>query len=294
MSQTRRQTAAQKLQKQDKDVERPELSESEHEDVEDGDSENETHDGNTSSPSTSDVMKAIQGMEKRITEKIDGVLQQVKDITERVEEAEERISGAEDEVTQLKTRVNTLESQVKLLLEKMDEMENRSRRNNVRIVGLPEKEEGRDACKFLESWIPSILEMKDTALALERAHRIGPRPQTQTEEGADANADATPPRPRTLIMRFLNFRQKEEVLRAAKEKGSVKYKDEAIRFFPDVTAETHRKQRAYDGVRQKLRQRGIDKHRVVFPARLLLTYDGKTELYDTPTEVEQFMEGLGN
>lgn len=288
MSQTRRKTAAQKQQKQEKDTE---FSESEHEEIEDGENETETLDASSaSSPSTSDVMNAIKGMEKRITDKIDGVLEKVKEITERVEEAEERISGAEDEVTQLKTRVNTLESQVKLQLEKLDEMENRSRRNNVRLVGLPENEEGRDAGKFLESWIPSILEMKDTALALERAHRVGPRPQA--ENGAGANA--APRRPRTLIMKFLNYRQKEEVLRAAKDKGTVKYKDQAIRFFPDVTAETHRKQRAYDGVRQKLRQRGIDKHRVIFPARLLLTYDGKTKLYDTPAEVERFMEGLGD
>lgn len=177
---------------------------------------------------------------------------------------------------------------MKLLIERADEMENRSRRNNARIVGLIEDEEGRDACTFLESWIPSILGMNDTALALERAHRIGPQPQKVTD------THVTSPPPRTLIMKFLIHRQKEEVMRAAKAKGSLKHKDHTVQFFPDVSAETHKKQRAYDGARQKLHERGIYKHRIISPSQLLLTYKEKSRLFDTPAEVEHFKEGLGN
>lgn len=290
MSQTRRKKTAQKQQKHEKDTER--LSESEHEEMGDEECESEPSDNSATNPSTSDVMNAIKGMEKRIADKIDGVLERVKEITERVEEAEERISGTEDEVSKLKTRINTLESRVPLLLEKIDGVNNYSRRNNLRLVGFPEKEEGRDALKFLESWIPSILEMKDTTLTLERAHRIGPQPRAESDTNATPPT-ATPPRPRTLIMKFLSYRQKEEVLRAARDKGTLKYKEHTIRFYPDVTAETHKKQRAYDGVRQRLRQKGIKTHRVVFPARLLLTHEGKTELYNTPAEVERYMESVG-
>lgn len=284
MSQRRRQAAAHKKQKPN---EKPELSDHEESEMEEyGDCE--SVESTDTSPSNADVMNAIKGMEKRVTNKIDGVFEMIKEVTERVKVAEERISGTEDDVVQLRTRTNTLESQVKLLTERADEMENRSRRNNVRIVGLIEDEEGRDACKFLESWIPSILGMNDVTLALERAHRIGPQPQKVTD------VNITPPPPRTLIMKFLNYRQKEDVMRAAKVKGSLKYKDHTIRFFPDVSAETHKKQRAYDGVRQKLRQRGINKHRIVFPSRLLLTFKDKSRLFDTPAEVEHFIEGLSN
>ena len=81
-------------------------------------------------------------------------------------------------MVQLRTLTKTLQIQVKALTERADDMENRSRRNNLRLVGLSENEEGRDACTFLEKWIPSVLGMKtSTPLALERAHRIGPQPQ---------------------------------------------------------------------------------------------------------------------
>lgn len=289
MSQRRKQTPAQKKQKQEKNNGKQELSDHEELEMEE-DGECESIEVVETSPSISnaDVMEAIKGMEKRVTNKLDGVSEMIKEVTERMKVAEERISGTEDEVVQLRTRTSSLESQVKLLSERADELENRSRRNNVRIVGLIEEEEGRDACTFLENWIPSILGMSDTMLALERAHRIGPQPQKVTD------ANVTSPPPRTLIMKFLNYRQKEEVMRAAKAKGTLNYKDHIVRFFPDVSAETHKKQRAYDGVRQKLRERGINKHRIVFPARLLLTYKEKSRLYDTPAEVEHFIEGLGN
>lgn len=70
-------------------------------------------------------------------------------VKERVKEAEERISGAEDEIVQLQAHTSSLASQVKKLTDKVDDMENRNRRNNLRLVGLQEKE-GNDVCAFLE------------------------------------------------------------------------------------------------------------------------------------------------
>lgn len=35
----------------------------------------------------------------------------------------------------------------------MEEMENRSRRDNVRLVGLPQKSEGSNPIEFLKKWL---------------------------------------------------------------------------------------------------------------------------------------------
>ncbi|KAL1268900.1 hypothetical protein QQF64_034263 [Cirrhinus molitorella] len=213
----------------------------------------------------------------------------IKEVKERVKEAEERISGTEDEIVQLRARANSLESQVKKLTDKVDDMENRNRRNNVRLVGLPEKEEGNDACTFLEAWIPKILEMDlSTSLVIERAHRLGPQ---RNKDARMTRREASTP-PRTLIMKFLNFKQKEQVLRVARSKGAIPYKEHTLRFYPDVSAEVHKNQRAYDGVRQKLRERGIGKHRIIYPARLLLTHQEKSRVFDTSAAVESFIEEL--
>ncbi|ROL52539.1 LINE-1 retrotransposable element ORF1 protein [Anabarilius grahami] len=78
----------------------------------------------------------------------------------------------------------------------------------------------------------------------------------------------------------------EIVLRAARSKGMISYKEHTLRFLPDVSAEVHRKQRAYDGVRQRLRERGIGKHRIIYSARLLVTHQEKSRVFDTPVAVE--------
>lgn len=240
-------------------------------------------------PSNADVLQAIKEMDKRVTSKIDGVMSAIKEVKERVKEAEERISGAEDEIVQLRAHTNSLESQVKKLTDKVDDMENRNRRNNLRLVGLPEKEEGNDACGFLEAWIPKTLELdSSTPLVIERAHRVGPQRNIGDQ---NTRRDASAPS-RTLIMRFLNYKQKEQVLRVARSKGMILYKEHTLRFHPDVSAEVHRKQRAYDGVRQKLRERGISKHRIIYPARLLVTHQEKSRVFDTPVAVESFIEEL--
>ena len=59
-----------------------------------------------------------------------------------------------------------------------DDIENRLRRNNVRIVGLPEKTEGRDPTTFIESWLVEIFgkEAFSPFFTVERAHRTPGRP----------------------------------------------------------------------------------------------------------------------
>lgn len=62
--------------------------------------------------------------------------------------------------------------------EKTDDIENRLKRNNVRIVGLPEKVEGRDPTALVEGWLQEIFgkEAFSPLYAVERAHRVPPRP----------------------------------------------------------------------------------------------------------------------
>ena len=45
-------------------------------------------------------------------------------------------------------------------------------------------------------------------------------------------------------------------------------------------------------VQQKLGENWLDKHRIIFPAKLLVTHDDRTHTFDTPTAVNQFIAGL--
>lgn len=84
-----------------------------------------------------------------------------------------RISGAEDEINELLPRTSTLKEKFKALQGKMDDLGHHSQRNNLKVMGLPELEEGQATCAFQENWPPEVLGMRDCAkLSIKRAHRI--------------------------------------------------------------------------------------------------------------------------
>lgn len=137
-----------------------------------------------------------------------------------------------------------LKQTVLSLCDKITNYEDRSRHSNLRLVGLPEKTEGRDMCGFLEKWLPGALGNCFTSLpVIERAHRIGPlNPGVST--------------PRVVIMKFLNYRDREAAMSAARKKETF-YESHRLSLFPDLSPETRRMQRRYDGVKAKLRTLNI-------------------------------------
>ncbi len=93
----------------------------------------------------------------------------------------------------------------------MTDMEDRSRRNNVRLVGLPEGMEGPDAAGFLRAnlskWIPSL---RGSDIEIDRAHRV-----YDGGRGSD--------RPRTLIFRVLRWHDRSDILKGARQAYPVKF-----------------------------------------------------------------------
>lgn len=83
-------------------------------------------------------------------------------INTRLSDAEQRISDAEDLSTETKKDIRSLHDTTSALKKQMSELEDRNRRGNVRIIGIPEgAEDNAGSCTaFLETWIPSITGIK--------------------------------------------------------------------------------------------------------------------------------------
>ena len=167
------------------------------------------------------------------------------------------------------------------LTEKNEDLENRSRRSNLHLIGLPEDTEGKDAEAFLERWLPDVLgaEIFPSQVRIERAHRVPSGPLKSS------NPDALP---RPLIMKFLNFKDKVRVMKAVQEKGKILHENKQVRFFSDFSAEVQRQRKAYDAVKQQLREEGI-RYGLQFPAKLRITHGGKNMTFDTPQDVVTFL-----
>lgn len=172
------------------------------------------------------ILATIGSVKTEFSSRFDGVIaviesmrKELNDCNERMPHTELRISSAEDEVTNLQAKVQKLESQNKTLEDKLLDLEARSRMNNVRLVNLPEGAEGKDPGSFLEKWIPEALGAAtlQSAVVLEWAHWTGPM--------RDAKAPS-----RTLIMRFHYYKDKLEVMAAARAKKEIWYNDQHVRF----------------------------------------------------------------
>ncbi|CAI5677371.1 unnamed protein product [Oreochromis niloticus] len=240
-----------------------------------------------SCPTSAIILTTINNMKTEFSTRFDDILSAIesvrKDITdciERVTEAETRISTTEDNVASLQTKVQVLENKNKDLEDTLLDLETRSRCSNLRMVNLPEGAEGEDACAFLESWLPDALELPPgrTKLTVERAHRVGPRNHNN-------------PAPRTLIMKFLSFKDKEVVMRAAKSKREVRYKNQTVRFYQDVAAGVHKKQKEFDEARRQLRAMGL-RYGIIPPARLIVTYKERSLIFNNHVEAEGFIQRI--
>lgn len=78
------------------------------------------------------------------------------------------------------TQLTELQELVRSLQHRADDAEDRQRRNNVRVVGLPEGAEGDKTAMFAEQFFKQILQLADLppTYVVERAHRVptGVRP----------------------------------------------------------------------------------------------------------------------
>lgn len=126
------------------------------------------------------------------------VKQELGEQAARVTGVEQRTANLEDEHTHALAAIHKLEQQYQTLLDKIDDLENRSRRSNIRIIGLPESYSAGALLKLCERKIPQALGLKQSC-TVERAHRMGP-----------LKPDRTHTRP--VIAKFLSYQDKAAIL----------------------------------------------------------------------------------
>lgn len=96
-------------------------------------------------------------------------------INSKITDAEQRISDIEDTAFQPNKEIKTLLDITSNLKRHASDLEDRNRRGNIRILGIPGgSEDSADSrVAFLESWIPQITGIKfNQNSELDRAHRV--------------------------------------------------------------------------------------------------------------------------
>uniref|UniRef100_A0A3Q1FKG4 L1 transposable element RRM domain-containing protein n=1 Tax=Acanthochromis polyacanthus TaxID=80966 RepID=A0A3Q1FKG4_9TELE len=236
-----------------------------------------------------------EAIENTFTPQITELRTQLKIACDRISSIGCQIERQEQSIKQLETRCDNIQASARSdkatvrglqvlvteLTSKLADMEDRSRRSNLRLIGLAEGAEGGDAVSFLETNIPKWLPaLSQPAIKIERAHRVYSR---------NGKSD----KPHTLIFKLLNYRDRQRILQGARDAASIKHGESKISFYPDYSLETSKKRKAFSDAKKKLTSKGI-RCFLRFPAILKITHRRRDLEFHSPEEAERFLQSLGS
>ncbi|CAH2248999.1 Hypothetical predicted protein [Pelobates cultripes] len=190
----------------------------------------------------------------------------------------EVVSGAYEG---LKSRINVLEDKMLLQDSKLMDFEDRSRRNNIKVRGIPEEVGSQELGTFMLELFQSVLpDFSQDMFLLDRIHRLI-RPQFLPASS-----------PRDVLLRVHYYHVKEQIMRAyrAKENRPEKYKE--VLLFADLSSDTLRFRRSFKDIIETLRANDI-RYKWGYPAKLFIIRDGKFNAVSSPTEGSRLLQEWG-
>uniref|UniRef100_H2ZT04 L1 transposable element RRM domain-containing protein n=1 Tax=Latimeria chalumnae TaxID=7897 RepID=H2ZT04_LATCH len=166
--------------------------------------------------------------------------------------------------------------------DRVQDLENHSKRNNIRVLGIPEGVEGNGvsgpALLLTVLWDCLPLDAADS-IEVERAHHtLGPKPSPDQ-------------RPRPIIARLLHFQDRERILRLAREAGELCWRGRRIMIFPDMSRELVVQRKLFTPVRHRCMELGL-RYALQYPAVLWVTIDSRKRRFEDPEEAIQEMNHL--
>ncbi len=198
---------------------------------------------------------------------------------ERLSEAETRIVCLEEATEQSHAEDDKKSKLMDAMWVRIQALENHSKQNNVRLVGLKETF-GTNGT--LLSCVKKILDeglgvRADTAeFEIERVHRLlVPVPDPER-----------PPRP--VLIRFLRQSARDKVVTVVKEKRGIVWEECQLSVFPDMTKELAKKRKSFTSVKRKLREMEV-KYTLAYPATLRFKWQGKNVSFTTAMAADKLI-----
>lgn len=163
-------------------------------------------------------------------------------------------------------------------LEKLTDLESRSRRNNLRIFGVPEETEKGSVSQFVEELIQREVNIENDC-QIQRAHRaLAPKPKADQP-------------PRAIVVNFLQYNTKEKVLKRAWEKKIITLGEQRIFFDHDYTSAVVQQRKSYVKTKKILKEVGI-RFQTPF-IKMRVHWDNGIKTYNKAKEVENDLRYRG-
>ena len=226
---------------------------------------------------TESIGKLLEEKLAKFTNALEVMTTRVEGNSKRLDKAE--VSTLEDMLATTNNKLWEVEKKLQTLTEKADDMENRTRWDNIRVVGLNEGAESEQPVAFFERWLPKILNLdtKWGIIKIDRAHRgLGP---------ARGN------RPRPVITMLHNSVEKQRIMAALRERRQLTYEGQKLYIQQDFSAAVKEKRRSFNEVCERLIGLNI-RFLMQFPAVLTFTFNREKHAFQSPQAAQAFADGL--
>ncbi|MGH0122104.1 UNVERIFIED_CONTAM: hypothetical protein FKN15_013023 [Acipenser sinensis] len=224
-------------------------------------------------------VKAIRNDMDLIWSRLQQVEKEVSTLTSSIQTHGKRTDILKAAQRQNRDSIKDAKADITQLQARLAELEDRNRRSNLRLVGLPEGEEGDDPISFLQHnlplWFPSL--PSKGVIEIERAHRIYSGANTQGNK------------PRTLIFKLLRYNDRQAILKAYRQPGTqISQGQSKLLLFPDYSNFTAEHRKAFAPIQSSLKQMGIQSF-LLYPSKLKIVHNGQSNVYSTPQDAQQFV-----
>uniref|UniRef100_A0A3P9CPF9 L1 transposable element RRM domain-containing protein n=1 Tax=Maylandia zebra TaxID=106582 RepID=A0A3P9CPF9_9CICH len=184
------------------------------------------------------IRSDIQQLKTDLSSDITTMRQEFAGLRSTVTGMEQSLSTCTDDIVHLQAKVDAMSKELAKLENKCEDLESRSRRNNIRIVGVPEE---------------NVLSATDVSVLLMEAFQLGKEPLVDRAHRTLAPKPNTGERPRAVVVRLHYYADCARILQKARELQRVQINNMTISVFPDHTAKTARARAAFNEVRRQLR-----------------------------------------
>lgn len=228
-----------------------------------------------------ELKKSVEGRLNTVETHLSTLQSEYSQTEQRMDSMDVALSDADVRITALEASCRELQTENGLLKVKLNDLEGRSRRLNIRIVGIKEGEEKGNPTEFVTRLLPALLGPNNFTkpIKIDRAHRsLRPKPP-DTE------------RPRMIIAKVHNDRDLASILRLSRQQAPLHYNGSKVFIFPDYTAEVSSQRQAFNSVKKKLTDAGA-KCSLRFPAKLQVVHNNEVKVFSTPADAERFVNSL--
>lgn len=215
--------------------------------------------------------------------KLDHVHTMVSDHAQKISSLEANANLQDERLLTVESSCATLMKSNDKLLAKVSDLESRSRRNNIRVVGIPESVEGPKPTTFFAELLMEVFGegFLESPPECDRAHR------TLSEKPKQGQ------RARPVIIRLHRYQVKERIIREARaRRGKLHYRGSPVSIYEDYAPEVVEQRQKYREVMSELYNLGF-KPALLFPARLFIVVkDGGRKRLSSVSEAKGFITSI--